>query len=278
MFLTQTPYRIAAPPRRPRAAPEARAEAARRRRLQRDLAAAVDAGAFVLEFQPRLSLGTGRQTDAEAVVRWPHPRRGQVPPAVFVPMAEAIGRSVALGGWTLTAACRAAAAWDEPWIVSVRVSPQQVERGVLLGQVAAALDATGLNPERLLLELAERMLVDVSLDTLLMLSAIRDLGTGIALDEFGTAIGSLTMLRRLPLTAMKLDRSLVRDLPADREAAAIVRALITAAHALGLCVIAEGIETEAQRAFLSGAGCDEGQGSLFSPVLAGGDFRGRDQP
>jgi EAL domain-containing protein (putative c-di-GMP-specific phosphodiesterase class I) len=192
-----------------------------------------------------------------------------------MPLAETIGRSAALGGWMLGAACRNAASWEQPWTVSVRVLAQQIDRGLLLAQVAAALESSGLDPERLELELAESILLDVSLDKLLMLSAIRDLGAGIALDEFGAGLASLTMLKRLPLTAMKLDRSLVRDLPADRDDAAIVQAVIAAAHALGVSVVAEGIETEPQRAFLSGVGCDGGQGSLFSPPLPAGELRRR---
>jgi EAL domain-containing protein (putative c-di-GMP-specific phosphodiesterase class I) len=254
---------------------EARADAARRRRLQRELATAIEEGTLALDFQPRLSLGTGRQTDAEAIIRWPHPRRGQVPQSVFFPLAEATGRSAALGGWMLRAACREAMSWDEPWRVSVRILPSQLDCGLLPGQVADALEASGLNPERLEIELAESTLLDFNLDMLLMLSAIRDLGAGVVLDEFGAGLASLTMLKHLPLTGMKLDRSLVRDLPTDHEDAAIVQAVITAAHALGVWVVAEGIETEPQRAFLSGVGCDGGQGSLFSGPLPAGDLRRR---
>lgn len=277
MFLTLTPGQDGSGPgRQTGAMPELRAEAARRRRLQRDLAVAIEGGGLEIGFQPRRSLATGRQTGAQALVRWPHKRRGQVPPSVFVPLAEATGQSAALGGWALAAACRAAAAWDEQLAVSVSIVADQMDRGMLLAQVAFALESSGLAPERLELEMPESLLVEVSLDKLLMLSAIRDHGVGIALDDFGTGLASLTMLKRLPLTAMKLDRSLVRDLPADREDAAIVHAVITAAHAMGLHVVADGVETEPQRAFLSASGCDEGQGSLFSSALPPGEFRGRD--
>lgn len=255
-------------PARFRATPQPRAEAARLRRLRRDLAVAVEQQELVLHFQARLSLATGRRTDLEALLRWPHPRRGMLPAATFIPLAEQTGQIIAVGGWVLLAACREAMRWPEPWVVSVNVSARQIADRVLLGQVAAALDASGLNPERLELDLAESTLVGIDVDTLLTLSAIRDLGAGIGLDDFGAGIASLTMLKRLPLTTIKLDRSLVRDLPFDRDDAAIVRASIDTAHALGLTVVAEGIETEPQRAFLSGCGCDEGQGYLFGRPVA----------
>ena len=250
-------------PSRFRAVQRPRAEAAQRRRLQRDLAAAVEQEELVLHYQARRSLVTGARTDMEALLRWPHPRRGMVPTTTFIPLAEETGLITAVGGWVLLAACREAASWPEPWLVSVNVSARQIAEKALLGQVAAALDASGLNPERLELDMAESALLGIDTDTLLTLSAIRDLGAGIGLDDFGADLASLSMLRRLPLTTMKLDRSLVRDLPFDREGAAIVRAVIDAAHALGLTVVAEGIETESQLAFLSGSGCDEGQGFLF---------------
>ena len=250
-------------PIRFRSALRPRAEAAHRRRLQRDLAAAVEQQEFVLHYQARLSLATGACTGLEAQLRWPHPRRGMVPATSFIPLAEETGLISTIGGWVLLAACRAAAHWPKPWAVSVTIPARHIADRTLLAQVAAALDASGLNPERLELDLAESTLFDVDVDTLLALSAIRDLGAGIGLDEFGAGVASLTMLKRLPLTAVKLDRSLVRDLPFDREDAAIVRTVIDTAHALDLTVVAEGIETEPQRAFLSGCGCDEGQGFLF---------------
>ncbi len=256
-------------PARFRAPIQPRAEAARLRRLRRDLATAVEQQELVLHFQARLSLATGARTDLEALLRWPHPRRGMLPAAAFMPLAEESGQINAVGGWVLLAACQEAVQWPEPWVVSVNVSARQIADRALLGQVAAALDASGLNPERLELELAETTLLGIDVDTLLSLSAIRDLGAGIGLGDFGASIASLSMLKRLPLTKIKLDRSLVRDLPFDRDDVAIVRAAIDTAHALDLTVIAEGIETEPQRAFLSGCGCDEGQGCLFGrPVTS----------
>ena len=249
--------------------PNLKAEIAESRRLRRDLVEATGRFGFSLHFQPRVSLGCGRPPGAEALIRWPHRRRGMVSPREFMPLAEATGLAVPIGGWVLDTACVEAVNWPDATLLSVNVSTGQLADGVLLAQVAAALQRSSLPAERLELELTERMLIDMGTETLLTLSAIRDLGVGLALDDFGTGFASLALLKRLPLTAMKLDRTLVRALPGDREDAAIVRAVIATGHALGLSVVAEGIETEGQRAFLAGSGCDEGQGNLFSqPVPA----------
>ncbi len=253
---------------------------AERRRLRRDLEAALQGGGLQLHYQPRLSLSTGAVLGAEALLRWNHPRQGLISPAQFIPLAEETGLITQIGGWVLEAACREAAHWPGTTCVSVNVSARQLQEGALLRQVAHALMESDLLPERLEIELTETMLVDASLDTVLALSAIRDLGVGLALDDFGTGFASLSSLKRLPLTAMKLDRSLVRSLPEDGEDAAIVRAMIQTGHALGLQVVGEGIETEAQRGFLAASLCDEGQGYLFSrPVPAAqmtGQLRGKE--
>jgi EAL domain-containing protein (putative c-di-GMP-specific phosphodiesterase class I) len=258
-----------------RLTPNGRAEAAERRRLRRDLDAATRENGFVLHYQPRLSLATGLVIGAEALIRWPHRKRGLIQPNSFIPLAEESGQITGIGGWVLRTACAEAAAWPGQCIVSVNVSPRQLADHAVLHQVAEALEQSALPPDRLEIELTESLLVDVGMETLLTLSAIRDLGVGLALDDFGTGFASLAMLKRLPLTVMKLDRSLVRDLPRDREDAAIVRAIVQTGHALGLCVVAEGIETEPQRAFLSGTGCDQGQGYLFSHPLPLEQFAAR---
>jgi EAL domain-containing protein (putative c-di-GMP-specific phosphodiesterase class I) len=251
-------------PCRYRLTPNRRDLASERRRLERDLAVAAQEGRFLLHYQPRVALATGQPCAAEALLRWPHRQRGMISPAVFVPLAEQSGQIVPISGWVLRAACQEARNWRAPWIVSVNVSARQLAAGVLLAQVAAALEESGLPPERLELELTESQLISIDTETLLTLSAVRDAGVGLALDDFGTGYASLALLKRLPLTVMKLDRSLVRNLPTDRDDAAIVRAVVATGHALGLRVVAEGVETEAQRAFLTACRCDEGQGYLFS--------------
>lgn len=251
---------------------DALGDAAAGRRLERELRAATAAGNFLLHFQPRLSLSSGRIESNEALIRWPNRKRGLVPPNAFIPIAERSELINVIGAWVLMEACLEAVNWRGHRL-SVNVSARQLQSGVLPVQLAMALERSGLSADRLELELTESMLVDSSADTLLALSAIRDLGVGLALDDFGTGFASLSMLKRLPLTVMKLDRSLVRELPANREDAAIVRAMIGTGHAIGLTVVAEGIETEAQRAFLSGIGCDEGQGYLFSHPLPAAELR-----
>ncbi len=254
-------------PRRYRCDLDEREDAADRRQLARDLAVAVKQGRFVLHYQPRLVLASGAIQSAEALIRWPHRTRGLVPPALFIPVAEQSSLILSIGGWVLRAACREAQSWPLPWAISVNVAAQQITSGMLLGQVAAALEESGLAPERLELELTESQLIGGDAETLLTLSAVRDLGVGVALDDFGSGHASLAVLKRLPLTAMKLDRSLLHGVPHDREDTGIVRAVIAMGHALGLIVVAEGVESEAQRGFLVGAGCDEGQGYLFSQPL-----------
>lgn len=260
-----------APPRF-RIEPGARAEALERRRLAADLRRAVAAGEFVLHYQPRLSLATGATLGAEALLRWSHRRRGLLPPASFLPAAERSGLTSAIGGDVLRRACAEAVAWpdgpDTAPSVSVNIAARQVRDGVLLRQVTAALEGSGLPPHRLELELTETVALDGDAEMLLSLAALRDVGVGLSLDDFGTGYASLALLKRLPLTALKLDRSLVRELPASAEDAAIARAVIATGHALGLSIVAEGIETEAQRAFLAALGCDSGQGWLFSRALA----------
>jgi EAL domain-containing protein (putative c-di-GMP-specific phosphodiesterase class I) len=262
-------------PSRYRLTPNVRAEAAERRRLARDLGEATRDGLLLIHYQPRLDLDTGRMLAAAALLRWPHRKRGLVSPRVFLPLAERSGQMPDIGAWALATACREANDWPEPWSVSVTVANGQLVASALLGQVATALASSGLAPERLELSMPEALLVDVGGETYLMLAALRDLGVGVALDDFGIGLASLAMLRRLPLTKVKLDRSLVRDVTCSREDAAIVRATIDAGHVLGLTAIADGVETEAQRAFLAGCGCDQGQGPLFGQPLPSDRMAGR---
>ncbi len=272
MHLVPTTSRPAARRGRPPLSPEARSEARERRRFEHDLRTATEKGGFVLHFQPRLALRSGRLISAEALIRWPHGRRGLVPPASFIPVAEKSGLITPIGGWVLRQAGTEAAAWPEEIGLSVNVSARQLHDGALASQVASVLEDGQLPPERLELELTESMLVNISEETLLTLSAIRDLGVGIALDDFGTGYASLAMLKRLPLTVMKIDRSLVAGVTTDREDMAIVRAVVATGRAIGLTVVAEGIETEAQRDFLADIDCDQGQGYLFGRPVPASDL------
>ena len=241
----------------------ARRLGAERRRREQELRQAIGGRELVLHYQPLVSLSSGRICGAEALVRWPHRRRGLVPAADFVPMAEQAGMMGEIGGWALAEACAAAAAWPVQIPVAVAVSVRQLDDDAMLDQVANALAASALPPERLELELAEESLASCQTETLLSLAALRDLGVGLALDEFGAGTASLSLLKRLPLTTLKLGGAMLRDLPRSREDAAIVRAVVEAGHALDFVVVAAGVETDAQRAFLTSIGCDAGQGALF---------------
>ena len=275
-LLTQPPMPPPGPPSRRSGPPDSHAEANIRRRLEQDLRQAVAQEAFALHYQPRFCCRTERIVGAEALIRWTHRRRGLVSPAYFIPLAEQNGLILKIGAFALRQACAEATSWaGNGSIVSVNVSPRQLTDRVLLTQVAQALEESGLAPERLELELTESMLLHVDTDTLFCLSALRDRGIGLALDDFGTGYASLGMLRRLPLTAMKIDRSLVRDLPDDREDVAIARAAVQTGHAMGLRVVAEGVETEAQRDFLAAIGCDECQGNLFARPMPAEQCRAR---
>jgi len=242
-------------------------------RLEKDFLHALEQGQLTLHYQPRLCLATRRTVGAEALARWPHRRRGMIPPSEFIPLAERIGLITRLGGWALSAACAEAARWPGKSAVSVNVSARQLAEGLLLRQVRSALEGSGLPPGRLEIELTESLLVDASIETLLTLSAVRDLGVGIALDDFGTGYASLAALKRLPLTAMKLDRSLVRGVPRHREDTAIARAVVEIGHALDLAIVAEGVSSEEQCRFLAALGCEEGQSYFFGQPVPAERFR-----
>jgi EAL domain-containing protein (putative c-di-GMP-specific phosphodiesterase class I) len=240
------------------------ADTVERRRLRRELADAVRHGELALHYQPRISLATGARTGAEALARWPHRRRGLLAPGAFLPLAEAAGLTAEIGAWALRTACAAAAAWPGGHGVSVNIAAAQLTGDRLAGQLAAALDRSALAPERLTLEFAEPVLAEAGPDLLLTLAAIRDLGVGLAVDRFGHGPASVSLLRRLPLSMLKLDRSLLRDAASNPCDHAILRALIEAGHALGLCVVADGVETAEQHQLLVELGCDAAQGFLFS--------------
>ncbi len=241
----------------------ARAVAARHRRQQRGLTRAVIGGDLRLHYRPRVALATGRQSVAETALRWRDPQGGS------------LGGGPDLGGWVLRTACVEAAAWDRRCGISVPVSGCQLVGGTLLEQIAAALDESGLDPELLEVNLTEKALLDLSVDTLLLLSAIRDLGVGVALDRFGTGLISLAVLYRLPLTVVKLDQSLTRALSAPGQETALLRTLIAAGHALDLVVSADGVGETQQANLLHAFGCDEAQGALFGTALPAADMRAR---
>src|SRR4051794_29857443 len=244
------------------------AEARRRRRVERELRQALGRGELTLVYQPQLDLATGRIEGVEALARWDHPERGPVPPGEFVPVAEASGLIMPLGAWVLREACRQAAAWRREGLaltMAVNVSPAQLRHPDGLEAVGEALRASGLEPGVLGLEITEGVLMETfgrAADEVLRGLAAR--GVGLAIDDFGTGYSSLAYLRRLPARRIKVDRSFVRGIGADPEDEAVVRAIVTLGHALGKAVVAEGVETEVQLAFLRELGCDAAQGFLLA--------------
>jgi diguanylate cyclase (GGDEF)-like protein len=239
-------------------------------RLDHAMRQALTAGRFRLHYQPQVAAEDGRLVGAEALLRWRDPALGEVPPARFIPVAEASGFVVALGDWVLERAVRQAAAWQAAGRsvpVAVNVSALQFRQPDFVERVAAALAASRLPPPALELELTESILVHDADDVLVRLRSLAGLGVRLAIDDFGTGYSSLAYLKRFPIGKLKIDRSFVQGLPGADSDAAIVVAILQMASALGLRVIAEGVETAAQRDFLRRHGCQELQGFLYAPAL-----------
>lgn len=244
--------------------------------LEEDLRRAIEDKQFVLHYQAQVA-GAGRVTGAEVLVRWQHPQRGMVSPAEFIPMAEETGLILSLGHWVLQTACEQLAAWSgradlAHLSIAVNVSARQFHQPEFVDQVLAVIKRTGANPQRLKLELTESLLVanvDEMIEKMFMLKAR---GVGFSLDDFGTGFSSLTYLKRLPLDQLKIDQSFVRDVLIDPNDAAIAKTIVALAQSLGIGVMAEGVETQAQRDFLFGAGCHAYQGYFFSRPLPLEDF------
>ena len=240
-------------------------EAQLRRALERD--------ELVLYFQPKIRATTGEIVGLEALIRWQHPELGLVPPSQFIPLAEETGLIVPIGEWVLHSACRQNRLWQQaghpPVHVAVNIASPHFRQGALSDSVAAALQDSGLDPGWLELEVTESMLMQSVDTTLATLFKLKDRGVRLAIDDFGTGYSSLSYLKRFPLDTLKIDRSFVKDLPRDAEDAAIAKAIIAMAHSLKLEVVAEGVESAEQLAFLQQHGCDVVQGFLFSrPVPA----------
>lgn len=231
----------------------------------------LDRGELRLVFQPRLSLSPPRITGVEALLRWSSPEHGDIPPAEFVPIAEESGLILEIGEWVLREACLVLQRWRQHGMddlnVSVNVSVLQLLRGDFVGVVARVLDDVGIPPHLLELELTESVLMANAEQTAERLQAFRTLGVSLAIDDFGTGYSSLAYLKRLPITTIKIDKAFVDGLPHDAEDAAITPTIVAMAHSLGLRVVAEGVETEAQMRFLAERGCDEIQGFWLSPPL-----------
>jgi diguanylate cyclase (GGDEF)-like protein len=227
---------------------------------------------LVLFYQPQIHLATGSIVGVEALVRWRHPEMDLVPPTKFIPLAEKTGLILPLGEWVLREAARQALAWRQAGYevpVSVNLSARQLAQQDLVGMVSSILRETGLPPEWLDIELTESAIMSQGSGVVETLHSLKGLGVRLSVDDFGTGYSSLSYLRRFPLDTLKIDRSFIRGLEANEVDVAIVRAVVDLAHAIGLSVVAEGVETEGQWQALRSLGCDSIQGYLFSrPVPA----------
>ena len=256
--------------------PKMQAIVADRAALEVELRAAVKQQQFVLHYQPQ-AVGAGRLTGAEALVRWQHPQRGLVFPGEFISLAEETGLILPLGLWVLETACAQLAQWaHQPntahLSLAVNVSANQLHQADFVEQVMTVLARTGASPQRLKLELTESLLVSNVENTIAKMAALKAHGVDFSMDDFGTGYSSLSSLKRLPLGQLKIDQGFVRGILVDPNDAAIAKMVIALAESMGLAVIAEGVEIEAQREFLADLGCHAYQGYLFSRPLPLDEF------
>jgi diguanylate cyclase (GGDEF)-like protein len=234
-----------------------------RRQIETDLREAIERNELELYYQPIVDLRRKVITGFEALVRWHHPVNGMVAPANFIPVAEDSGLILPLGEWVLAEACRSAAKWPNDFKIAVNLSPVQFSDPNLLSMIEGMLAETGLAPDRLELEITERIFMDNGEVTLETLRRLKQLGVRISMDDFGTGYSSLSYLRSFPFDKIKVDRVFVSDLGEGTEHMVIVQAVVSIANALGMTATAEGVETDEQRQILAGLGCDEAQGYLF---------------
>ncbi|MCZ7563165.1 MAG: EAL domain-containing protein [Burkholderiales bacterium] len=251
--------------------PKNNARAIERLRLENDLRKALEREQFVLYFQPKVDLATRHVCGAEALLRWRHPERGLVSPAEFIPLLEETGMIVPVGEWILRAACRQIKEWDAqglpPLRVAVNLSGRQFHMNDLPDMVRRVLAESGVEPQLLELEITESFLMRNADEAIGALRELKAEGVHLAVDDFGTGYSSLAYLKRFPLDTLKIDRSFVRDITTDPDDAAITRTVINMARGLKLSTVAEGVETEAQLAFLTANGCDHMQGYFYSPPV-----------
>lgn len=243
--------------------------------LSAALRQALDQDELSLVYQPQVDLLTGEVVGVEALARWTSPSLGPVPPDRFIPVAEDGGMIAQLGGWVLSTACTALARVQEqvgrPLRLAVNVSPRQLRGRAWLDEIAEAIELAGIQPSQLEVEITEGLLIEDHGDVVAMLESLRSLGVSIVVDDFGRGYSSLAYLTRFPIDKLKIDRSFVQEI-STAENAAIVDAIIVMAHALGMTVVAEGVETAAQEQYLRERGCDEVQGYLYSPGVPAGSL------
>ena len=252
------------------------AQVREQRAMEAELREALANEQFLLHYQPQFTIDESRLVGVEALIRWQHPKRGLVPPNAFIPVAETTGLIVPMSEWVLRTACTQSKTWRDqgfpPCRVAVNISARMLAGDILLTAVRAALAESGLEPQYLELEITEAMVIDDIEQSIEKLHQLKQLGVRLAIDDFGTGYSSLSYLKRLPVHRLKIDQTFVRDLSSDPDDAAIAEAIINLGHTMGLMVIAEGVETEDQIAYLKTKGCDELQGYYFSPPVPAADF------
>ena len=255
---------------------EMNVRAVERQSIEHNLRLALEREEFVVHYQPKIDLASGAVSGAEALVRWNHPERGLVSPAQFIPIAEQSGLIVPIGRWVLREACRQMRAWRDAGLplvnMAVNISAVDLRDDEFLDHVLSVLEETGVDPRQLELELTETVLMKHIDATAAILQALRERGVRVSLDDFGTGYSSLSYLHRFPMDSLKIDRSFVNQISVDSGGAPIVAAIISMARSLKLRVIAEGVETAAQLAFLQGLACDEAQGFYFSRAVEPAQF------
>jgi diguanylate cyclase (GGDEF)-like protein len=243
--------------------PKIETDYAERRFLLHELQSAIALQAFEVEYQPIVAAEGGAMIGVEALLRWTHPTRGLIPPSVFIPLAEQSGLMSQLGEIILRQALSDGARWPT-LSVAVNLSPLQIRDRWLVDLVGAIMAEIGISPSRVVLEVTEGVLIDNPQEALARLEALRGLGVSLALDDFGTGYSSLNYLQKFPFDRLKIDRTFVASLGSSGNTGAIIQSIVTLGHALGMKVLAEGVETEEQRVLLRLAGCDEMQGYLFA--------------
>ena len=254
------------------------ADLRQRMRLDHAMRQALASNRFRLKYQPQIDLATGQVIGAEALIRWRDPELGDVSPGEFIPVAEDSGFIVPIGDWVMSQAARQAARWHQQGLdlpMSVNVSALQFRQADFIDRVARVLRENNLPGSALELELTESILVHDADEALQRLSQLSQLGLRLAIDDFGIGYSSMSYLKRFPIERLKIDRSFIQGLPHDASDVGIVRAIVQLSHALGMRVVAEGVESEPQRAFLAEAGCHQFQGYLYAPALDAISFEER---
>ncbi|MGY2985692.1 diguanylate cyclase (GGDEF)-like protein [Bradyrhizobium sp. USDA 4518] len=250
---------------------EIRAQSIERLTMESALRRALERKQFSLDYQPKVDMASGQISGVEALLRWTHPELGKVSPGQFIPLAEETGLIVPIGRWVLKEACGQNMAWQRCGLravtMAVNLSPRQFGDPNLLDDIDAALEESGMSPALLQLEVTESMVMRNVTRAVRVLDAIQNRGIRLAIDDFGTGYSSMSLMKQFPIDTIKIDRSFVRDLPNDSEDVAIAQAIISMGKALGMTIVAEGVETSEQQEFLRAHACDEMQGFLFSRPL-----------